>query len=80
MEENLRANIISMNENDTHTRDEALHLLSDICNKILTCPTNVQYRDVLLNDSTVINKLLPAVGAMECLFNVGFVEVRLLLV
>ncbi|KAL5004691.1 hypothetical protein ScPMuIL_018147 [Solemya velum] len=52
----------------------AAEILLKLANNILNSPTNPKYRKLRLANETVQNKLLPVSGAMECLFDMGFVE------
>lgn len=74
MVENLRQCVKTLEENSKEVRDEARKVLLNICHNILIFPDDEKYREVRLNGDA-IEKLLPAVGAMECLFGIGYVEV-----
>lgn len=73
--ESLERCVKSLEENDNHVRDEARKALLNICHNVLRSPNNNKVREVRLDDEVVVEKLLPAIGAMECLFDVGYVEV-----
>lgn len=62
------------NENENSVRDEARTALLDICNNLLRSPNDDKSRELRLDDHVVVEKLLPAVGAMECLFDIGYTE------
>ncbi|EFN73808.1 Peptide-N(4)-(N-acetyl-beta-glucosaminyl)asparagine amidase [Camponotus floridanus] len=72
--ESLERCVKSLEENDNNVRDEARKALLNICCNVLGSPNNNKAREVHLDDEVVIEKLLPAIGAMECLFDVGYVE------
>lgn len=63
-----------LNENKDRERDDAESALLNVCQNILSHPNDKQYREVYLDDP-IVQKLLCAAGAMECLFNIGFIEV-----
>jgi len=46
-----------------------------LANNVIANPTNPKYRSVRLANPLVANTLVPAIGAMECLFEMGFEEV-----
>ncbi|XP_043250570.1 peptide-N(4)-(N-acetyl-beta-glucosaminyl)asparagine amidase [Colletes gigas] len=74
MDRDLQRCLDLLKENDDRVRDDAESALLTVCQNILSHPNDKQYREVHL-DNPVIEKLLPAAGAMECLFDIGFVEV-----
>ncbi|KAL2747647.1 peptide-N(4)-(N-acetyl-beta-glucosaminyl)asparagine amidase [Vespula maculifrons] len=74
MDERLRYYVDMLNENEISIRNNAGCILSKLCEKILHFPDEKTYRIIYLNDPDVIEKLLPASGAMECLFEIGFIE------
>ncbi|XP_076249048.1 N-glycanase Pngl [Calliopsis andreniformis] len=74
MDKDLQRCIDLLKENDDDLRKSAENVLLSICQNILYRPNDKQYRKVRLDDDVVIEKLLPTVGAMECLFDVGFIE------
>ncbi|KAL0278712.1 UNVERIFIED_CONTAM: hypothetical protein PYX00_000454 [Menopon gallinae] len=49
-------------------------VLLRIARNILSDPDNPKYRSISLSSNVVTNKLLPASGAMQCLFEMGFQE------
>lgn len=79
MDERLRYYVDMLNENEISIRNNAGCILSKLCEKILHFPDEKTYRIIYLNDPDVIEKLLPASGAMECLFEIGFIEVQITL-
>jgi len=75
MDENLERCVKSLDENEADVRHEARRALLDICHNILKSPHDDKFRELRLDNEIVIEKLLPAVGAMECLFDIGYIEV-----
>lgn len=65
-----------LNENETKVYTEVCNVLSRLCRNVIKNPSELKYRKVRLSNPIVAEKILPAVGAMECLFEIGFVEVR----
>ncbi|CAM1295100.1 NGLY1 (predicted), partial [Pycnogonum litorale] len=63
-----------LSNNATDQFIEAANVLLKIANNIVRDPENVKYRTIRLSNATVVNKLLPVNGAMECLFEMGFEE------
>lgn len=76
MDERLRHYVDMLNENEISIRNNAGCVLLKLCEKILHSPEEEIYRIIYLNDPDVLEKLLPANGAMECLFEIGFIEVH----
>ncbi|XP_014602120.1 PREDICTED: peptide-N(4)-(N-acetyl-beta-glucosaminyl)asparagine amidase [Polistes canadensis] len=74
MDEHLRRYVNMLNENEITIRNNAGCVLSRLCEKILNFPDEETYRIIHLSDSNITEKLLPASGAMECLFEIGFTE------
>lgn len=72
--ESLEHCVKSLEENENDVREEARKALLDICHNVLRSPNDDKSREVRLDDEVVVEKLLPAIGAMECLFDVGYVE------
>ncbi|XP_029155333.1 peptide-N(4)-(N-acetyl-beta-glucosaminyl)asparagine amidase [Nylanderia fulva] len=72
--ESLERCVKSLEENENDVREEARKALLNICQNVLKSPNDDKSREVRLDDEMVVEKLLPAVGAMECLFDVGYVE------
>ncbi|XP_012288897.1 peptide-N(4)-(N-acetyl-beta-glucosaminyl)asparagine amidase [Orussus abietinus] len=70
----LQCYVAALNENDRSILEGAKKVLITLCENIVKNPTIEKYRRVRLNNVTISEKLLPAAGAMECLFEVGFVE------
>ncbi|KYN08531.1 Peptide-N(4)-(N-acetyl-beta-glucosaminyl)asparagine amidase [Cyphomyrmex costatus] len=74
MDESLERCVKSLEENTEDVRDEARRALLSICRNVLRSPDNYRSRELRLDDEVVVEKLLPAIGALECLFDVGYVE------
>ncbi|XP_012263597.2 peptide-N(4)-(N-acetyl-beta-glucosaminyl)asparagine amidase [Athalia rosae] len=71
---NLQRCFNLLRENEASIYSEVCCVLVKLCNNVIKNPNDLKYRKVRLSNPTVIAKLLPAVGAMECLFEIGFVE------
>ncbi|CAK9823571.1 Peptide-N(4)-(N-acetyl-beta-glucosaminyl)asparagine amidase [Anthophora retusa] len=74
MDKDLQRSLDLLKENEEQVRNDAESALLTVCQNILSHPNDKQYREVRLDDPMVIKKLLPALGAIECLFDIGFVE------
>ncbi|XP_069675699.1 peptide-N(4)-(N-acetyl-beta-glucosaminyl)asparagine amidase isoform X4 [Periplaneta americana] len=66
--------VLALEENPKEVYLETTSLLLKLVDNIINNPTNPKYRSIRLDNPTVVNKLLSAVGAMECLFQMGFEE------
>jgi peptide-N4-(N-acetyl-beta-glucosaminyl)asparagine amidase len=75
MDEDLKRCVKSLDENKADVRYKAQQALLDICYNVLKSPHDDKSRELRLDNEIVIEKLLPAVGAMECLFDIGYIEV-----
>lgn len=75
MSGNFEECIVELNENEKEVKLEARRILFKLCDNVLKFPDNVKYRKINLSNPLVMSKLLPASGAMQCLFEAGFVEV-----
>ncbi|XP_068205912.1 peptide-N(4)-(N-acetyl-beta-glucosaminyl)asparagine amidase [Palaemon carinicauda] len=64
----------SLLENSDELLEDALETLIKIADNILKEPTSEKYRSVKLNNKIIIKKLIPAIGALEVLFLMGFEE------
>lgn len=51
---------------------ESTGILITIAKNVLREPSNPKYRSLSLKSNVMTKKLLPANGAMECLFDMGF--------
>ena len=67
-----------VNENSVNDFLTASEILIKFANNVLSNPQEPKFRRIRLSNPTVEAKLLPVCGAMECLFEMGFVEVRLI--
>ncbi|XP_047480143.1 peptide-N(4)-(N-acetyl-beta-glucosaminyl)asparagine amidase-like [Penaeus chinensis] len=61
-------------ENDQELLEAAIETLLKIAGNILREPSNEKFRSVNLSSNVVERKLIPAVGALEILFLMGFEE------
>lgn len=68
----------ALEENANEVYLECTEVLIGIAKNVLNQPYNTKFRSISLGSSVVANKLLPANGAMECLFEMGFKEVFIL--
>ncbi|PSN55935.1 Peptide-N(4)-(N-acetyl-beta-glucosaminyl)asparagine amidase [Blattella germanica] len=66
--------VLSLEENPEELYLETTSVLLRLVDNVIKDPSNPKYRSIRLGNPTVANKLLPAVGAMECLFEMGFKE------
>ncbi|KAK6643481.1 hypothetical protein RUM43_004986 [Polyplax serrata] len=66
--------IAALEENSSEMYLESTEVLIRIARNVLKEPLNPKYRSVSLKSNVVTTKLLPASGAMECLFDMGFQE------
>jgi peptide-N4-(N-acetyl-beta-glucosaminyl)asparagine amidase len=55
---------------------DAARILIKFADNVIKNPNEPKYRKIRLGNPTVEAKLLPVVGALECLFEMGFVEVK----
>lgn len=67
--------IASLEENPPEVFLEVTTILLNIISNILSDQNNLTLRSLSL-DNDIFNKLLVACGAMECLFQIGFIEVN----
>jgi len=75
LNENMSA-VDSLEENPKEVLETALRLLLTVADNILNNPRDIKFRRLKLANKNVSEKLLPAIGAIECLFEMGFDEVR----
>ena len=75
MDKDLLRSVDLLKENEEQVRNDAENALLTVCQNILSHPNDKQYREVRLDNPMVTTKLLPALGGIECLFDIGFVEV-----
>ncbi|XP_071523936.1 peptide-N(4)-(N-acetyl-beta-glucosaminyl)asparagine amidase [Panulirus ornatus] len=64
----------SLLENDKELMEGAVETLLKIADNILKDPSNEKFRSLNLSSSIVEQKLIPAIGALEVLFLMGFQE------
>ncbi|XP_043588129.1 peptide-N(4)-(N-acetyl-beta-glucosaminyl)asparagine amidase [Bombus pyrosoma] len=74
MDKNLLRSVDLLKENEEKIRNDAENALLTVCQNILSHPNEKKYREVRLDHPLVTTKLLPALGGIECLFDIGFVE------
>lgn len=65
---------MALEENPEDVYLETTSVLLKLVDNVIKDPSNPKYRNIRLGNPIVANKLLPAVGAMECLFEMGFQE------
>jgi peptide-N4-(N-acetyl-beta-glucosaminyl)asparagine amidase len=70
--------ILALEENPEDVYLETTSVLLKLVDNVIKNPSNPKYRNIKLGNPTVSSKLLPVVGAMECLFEMGFQEVSTL--
>ena len=63
-----------LRENTEEVKKEAGDILVKLLSNIVAEPNNTKYRQVKLANKKIEEKLLPASGAFEILFSVGFEE------
>ncbi|XP_065226688.1 peptide-N(4)-(N-acetyl-beta-glucosaminyl)asparagine amidase [Planococcus citri] len=64
----------TLEENEHEVYLEVTDILLRIIDNVLNSPRNPKFRKLRLGNDIVSNKLIPAIGAMECLFHLGFQE------
>lgn len=70
------SSIISLStENPIDDFVQAAKIILKFADNILSNPNEEKYRKIRLGNPTVETKLLPIVGALECIFEMGFQEV-----
>ena len=71
----MDTSIVSMlADNSDSVMNDAKDILVKLLGNVLNDPNNTKYRAVKLTNKTIQEKLLPAAGAFEILFSVGFEE------
>lgn len=75
MSGNLKYCISLLQDNEESIRKEAQQVLVKLCTNIMKNPKEPRYRRIKLENAAISTKLLPALGAIECLFEAGFIEV-----
>ena len=63
-----------LRENTEEVKRDAGDILVKLLSNIVAAPNNIKYRQIKLANKTIEEKLLPASGAFEILFSVGFEE------
>merc|ERR1719461_1166937 len=63
-----------LSDNSDTVMNDAKDILVKLLGNVLNDPNNTKYRAVKLTNKTIEEKLLPAAGAFEILFSVGFEE------
>ena len=61
-------------ENSSDLFLQACDILLRVANNIVKQPSNERYRRLKISNPLVQDKLLPVTGAMETLFEMGFVD------
>lgn len=64
-----------LEENNGDVYKEVFDILLKVLDNVIKAPENIKYRKLRLSNEIVSNKLIPAIGALECLFDFGFQEV-----
>ena len=64
-----------LSENSKDSFLEASEILIKFASNILKNPNDPKYRKIRVGNPVVQTKLLPVTGALECLFEMGFLEV-----
>ncbi|KAK3932966.1 Peptide-N(4)-(N-acetyl-beta-glucosaminyl)asparagine amidase [Frankliniella fusca] len=70
----VSATLLALEENPKELYQEVTSVLLRLASNVIKNPSDPKYRSIRLANPTVAKKLLPAVGAMECLFEMGFKE------
>ena len=71
----MDTSIVSMLADNSDTvMNDAKDILVKLLGNVLNDPNNTKYRAVKLTNKAIEEKLLPAAGAFEILFSVGFEE------
>ena len=63
-----------LKDNSETVKKDAKDILVRLLSNVLNDPNNTKYRQIKLANKTIEEKLLPANGAFEILFSVGFEE------
>ena len=74
---NIPSSVKSLSSDNT--KDDfiqAARIILKYADKIISNPNEEKFRKIRLGNPTVESKLLPVVGALECFFDMGFIEVN----
>ena len=63
-----------LRENTEEVKRDAGDILVKLLSNIVAAPNNMKYRQIKLANKTIEEKLIPASGAFEILFSIGFEE------
>jgi len=63
-----------LKDNPSEVKKSACEILGKLLSNVVSDPNNPKYRQIKLANKTIEEKLLPASGAFEILFSVGFEE------
>merc|ERR1719334_1610384 len=66
--------VLLLKDNEPSVKTEAVNILVKLLTNVVNHPGELKYRQVRLGNKTIEEKLLPANGAFEILFSVGFEE------
>lgn len=66
--------IDSLEENPKEIFIKVTSILMKLVENVLKNPTEPKYRKIRLENATISKFVLPSVGGMECLFDMGFIE------
>ena len=67
--------LLQLKRNASEIFDAAVDILLTFANNIIKYPSESKYRRIRVGNEAVTEKLLPASGAIDCLFEMGFEEV-----
>ena len=62
-------------ENSPELFQQASEIILKFANNVIKQPDNAKYRRIRIGNPIVMEKLFPVIGAVECLFQMGFQEV-----
>jgi len=74
---NIPSSVKSLSSDNT--KDDfiqAARIILKYADNIISNPNDEKFRKIRLGNPTVESKLLPVVGALECFFDMGFIEVN----